>query len=255
MKFNLLSFVNVYLRLCFSRAGLRSHTVNIDSLTTINCWISSSLPNPPPSSSPNSDKNLSLKSRTKPILLLIHGFGPLPIWQWYHQVSPLSRHFDLIVPDLIFFGGSTTKSSARSESFQAQSLVLLLDALGVGERNDIYVVGTSYGGFVGYHVASLLGEKRVRKVVIASSDLLKAEPDDKALLERARMKNISDLLIPKKPDNVRVLMELCFRHPPNFLPNFLLRDAIQVTKFGLFWFLICYLTVHFFFVSKQVVVK
>jgi alpha/beta hydrolase fold len=156
-------------------------------------------------------------------------------------VGPLSRYFDLIVPDLIFFGGSTTKSPTRSELFQAQSLVKLLDALGVGERNDNYVVGTSYGGFVGYHVARLLGEKRIKKVVIASSDLLKAEADDKALLERAGVKHISDLLLPKEPDNVKVLLEMAFHHPPKFLPNFVLWDVVQVKKviLRLFISLIC----------------
>ncbi|KAJ4815477.1 alpha/beta-Hydrolases superfamily protein [Rhynchospora pubera] len=218
MKFSLLSLVNYYLRLCFSHAGLRPYTTDIDSVTTIKCWISSALPN----------KNLTSKSQSsKPILLLIHGFGPLPIWQWHHQVGPLSRHFDLVVPELIFFGGSTTKSSSRSELFQAESLVQLLDALGLGERKDVYVVGTSYGGFVGYHVARLLGEERIKKVVIASSDLLKAEPDDKALLKRAGVESISDLLIPKEPDNMRILMEMALWRPPHFMPNFVLWDVIQ----------------------------
>ncbi|KAJ3698035.1 hypothetical protein LUZ61_001740 [Rhynchospora tenuis] len=217
MKFSLLSLVDYYLRLCFSRAGLRSYTTDIDSLTTIKCWISSSLHN----------KNITSKSQSKPILLLIHGFGPLPIWQWHHQVGSLSRHFNLVVPELIFFGGSTTKSSCRSELFQAQAIVRLLNALSLGERKDIYVAGTSYGGFVGYHVARLLGEERIKKVVIASSDLLKGEPDDKALMKRAGVEAISDLLIPKEPDNMRILMEMALRRPPSFLPNFVLWDVIQ----------------------------
>ncbi|KAG1342634.1 4,5:9,10-diseco-3-hydroxy-5,9, 17-trioxoandrosta-1(10),2-diene-4-oate hydrolase [Cocos nucifera] len=204
-----------FLRFSFISAGLRHHTIAIDAETTLRCWISNSLPIP-------SDSHRNSRS-TKPPLVLIHGFGPTATWQWRHQVRPLSRHFDLVVPDLLFFGGSTTRSPHRSEAFQASALARLLDALGLSK---ISVVGTSYGGFVSYHLARTLGAERVDMVVIASSDVLKAAGDDRGLAERAGVENVQDLMIPRTAANLRALIGLAVHRPPRFLPEFLLRDVV-----------------------------
>ncbi|XP_072991000.1 uncharacterized protein [Typha latifolia] len=217
MGISLVSFYDSLIRRSFVSAGLRPETLNLDSETTIQCWISESLS----VSSPN----------PKPILLLIHGFGPTATWQWRSQVGPLARHFDLIVPDLLFFGGSTTASPLRSEVFQAAAVVRLLDALlaggcGGGDRR-VALAGTSYGGFVAYHVASLLGEERVGRVVIASSDLMKGEEDDKALAKRSGVKDVVEVMIPQSTAEARTLVKMATYRSPRFVPEFLLRDLIK----------------------------
>jgi dipeptidyl aminopeptidase/acylaminoacyl peptidase len=52
---------------------------------------------------------------------------------------------------------------------------------GVADRQ-VYIAGASYGGFVAHNVAYSLGPEHVKRVVIASSDLLKSEEDDKELM-------------------------------------------------------------------------
>ncbi|KAH7656514.1 Triacylglycerol lipase protein [Dioscorea alata] len=212
MGLSMASFVECVLRRCLLLTGLRSRSIQIDSDTTLHCWLSKSLSIPKPNS--------------KPVLLLIHGFGPLSTWQWYSQIRPLSRHYDLVIPDLVFFGESTTRSSARSEVFQAESLARLMDTiLTPGRRFD--VVGTSYGGFVAYHMARSCGPEKVRKVVIASSDLLKKEADDRALAERGGVNHVSDLMIPKGPAEVRRFASLVVYKPPKFMPDFVVRDVLM----------------------------
>jgi pimeloyl-ACP methyl ester carboxylesterase len=58
----------------------------------------------------------------RPVLVLLHGFGPPATWQWRRQVGPLSRRFRLIITDLLFFGGSSTSVGTRiSEVQQAEA--------------------------------------------------------------------------------------------------------------------------------------
>ncbi|KAL5728586.1 hypothetical protein ACHQM5_001655 [Ranunculus cassubicifolius] len=203
--FSLVSFYGNRLHRSFISSGLCPQTIEIDSETTISFW------------SPVS------KSIEKQSLILLHGFGPSSIWQWRCQVKALSPHFNLYIPDLIFFGKSTTKSSQRSEVFQATSIGKLLETLGVEKYS---VIGTSYGGFVAYNMAKLF-EERVDKVVIASSGINKRLKDNMELLERAKEEKIEDLMLPKSPAQMRKLMALAVLNQPPYMPEFLLNDFIN----------------------------
>ncbi|KAK2965577.1 hypothetical protein RJ640_018743 [Escallonia rubra] len=203
---SLVSLYGRYLHRSLSAAGLSSQSLQIDDLTTIHFWG----PKPCTSSTP------------KPALLLIHGFGPQGVWQWRPQIVSLSRHFDLYVPDLVFFGDSTTKSSDRSEVFQAASVGKLMERLGL---NRYSVVGTSYGGFVAYHMAAMWPD-RVDKVVIASSGVNMRRRDNGELLKRAGVERIEDLMLPATAGQLRTLMALAaFRRP--YMPDFLLNDFLD----------------------------
>ncbi|KAF8776272.1 hypothetical protein HU200_003678 [Digitaria exilis] len=170
-----------------------------------------------------------------PPLLLVHGFGPRATWQWRCQVGPLSRHFHVIVPDLLGFGGTTYPSEAAapppSEATQAATLAALLDALPGMEGKRVAAAGTSYGGFVTYWLARAAGSGRVGPVVIASSDLLKTAADDRGFLKRAGegWSSVDEILLPAEPAAMRKLLELAsYRPPPRpMMPDFMLRDFIQ----------------------------
>ncbi|CAN6290486.1 unnamed protein product [Urochloa humidicola] len=169
-----------------------------------------------------------------PPLLLVHGFGPRATWQWRCQVGPLSRHFHLVVPDLLGFGGSAYPSEAApppSEATQASTLAALLDSLPGMEGKRVAAAGTSYGGFVTYWLARAAGAGRVGPVVIASSDLLKTAADDRGFLKRAGegWGGVDEILLPAEPAAMRKLIELAsYRPPPRaMMPDFMLRDFIQ----------------------------
>ncbi|KAJ6698259.1 ALPHA/BETA-HYDROLASES SUPERFAMILY PROTEIN [Salix purpurea] len=119
------SLYSFYLRHCFTSSGLSQKSINVGDETTIHFWAPTQL------------------RQSKPNLVFIHGFGPVSLWQWRQQVQFFAPDFNLYVPDLIFFGDSTTKSSERSEIFQAESVAKLLETLGVEKYS---LVGTSYGG-------------------------------------------------------------------------------------------------------------
>lgn len=208
---SLVSLYGSYLRRCLATAGLSSQTIDIDGDTSMHFWG----PNRMNSSTTNS----------KPPLILIQGFGPHGIWQWRPQIVFFSSEFDLYVPDLLFFGESYTRSSDRSEVFQAVCVTKLLEKLGIQKYS---VVGTSYGGFVAYHMAARWPE-RVEKVVIASSGVNLQRKDNDELLKRAKVEKIEELMLPATAGQLRTLMSLSvFRR--TYVPDFLLNDFIDVSS-------------------------
>lgn len=200
--FSITYFLNSYIRRQFHAAALELQSINIDNLTTLELWE----PINPCPQNPN--------------LLLLHGFGPVAIWQWHKQVTHLSPHFNLYIPNLLFFGGSFTNSSDRSEAFQAECIAKLLKKLGVTKFS---AVGTSYGGFVLYNLAKMYPE-RVEKVVIASSAVNMVKGDNLEVVERAKVEDIQDLMLPSTAANFRKLMNLVIYKFPNVIPDFILND-------------------------------
>lgn len=204
---SLVSLYGGYLRRCFSAAGLSQQTIDIDDETTIAFW------GPKPN-----------KSTGRPSLLLLHGFGPMAIWQWRRQVQFLADDFDIYVPDLVFFGGSTTKSAERTEVFQAISVGKLLEKIGVEKYS---VLGTSYGGFVAYHMARIWPE-RIEKVIIASSGVNMRRKDNDAMLKRANVEKIDEFLLPMTAEQLRTLMKLAvYNGAGRRMPDFFLNDFIH----------------------------
>uniref|UniRef100_A0A0D9X1E6 AB hydrolase-1 domain-containing protein n=1 Tax=Leersia perrieri TaxID=77586 RepID=A0A0D9X1E6_9ORYZ len=223
--------LDAYFRRRFAAAGLVHSSIPLDGgATTIQCWRFPPLPNAAAAAAIDDPR---------PVLVLLHGFGPPATWQWRRQVGPLSSHFRLIVPDLLFFGGSLTTTTTTtgaagdrfSEARQAEAVVKLVAAV-VGTppaTARVFVVGTSYGGFVAYHVARLMGAEAVERVVIASSDLLKADADDRALLRRAGGERVEDVMLPRSPERMRRLLGLAYHRPRrfSFTPGFVLRHLAE----------------------------
>nr|KYP45619.1 Monoacylglycerol lipase ABHD6 [Cajanus cajan] len=195
-----------HIRRAFTGAGLLSQTLRVDEETTMHFW------------GPKSEM------AEKGYLVLIHGFGPSATWQWRRQVKFLAPHFNVYVPDLVFFGGSTTKSRERSEVFQAESVGKLVDKLGV---HKFHVVGTSYGGIVAYNLAKILGEDRVHKVVLASSGLNMTISSNVHMVHAAQFNNIEELMLPSTPQHLRKLMSLSIHKPAQRVPDFILKDFLD----------------------------
>ncbi|KAH6761386.1 alpha/beta-Hydrolases superfamily protein [Perilla frutescens var. frutescens] len=201
--FSVASLCATLLRRAATAAGLTSQTVDIDADTTIHFW------GPPAATS-------------KPKLVLIHGFGPPSLWQWRQQAAFFTGEYDVYMPDLVFFGESFSKSLDRSEVFQAACMARLLENLGVTRYS---VVGTSYGGFVAYRLASMWPE-RVEKVVIASSAVNMRRSDNVRLMQKADVDKIEDLLLPVNASQ----MWSSFRFVVSrrvYMPNFVLNDFIN----------------------------
>ncbi|TKY47666.1 Monoacylglycerol lipase ABHD6 [Spatholobus suberectus] len=196
-----------YFRYSFSRAGLKSTTTDLGDGTVMHCWAPKA------------------HDHSTPSLLLLHGIGANAMWQWNRFVSSLTRHFNVYVPDLLFFGDSRTTRPERSEGFQAQCVMALLEAHGVRRTS---VVGLSYGGFVAYGMAAMFPES-VEKVVLCCAGVCLEDRDmDEGMFRVKSADEAVSVLLPQTPQKVRQLLQLTFVKPIKFVPTCFLKDFIQV---------------------------
>jgi len=231
LQFSFIEFKLKQLEHRFRACGLRSQLVNLDNDTAIHCWV-------PASALTSQDGQVGCKSssvaaaskklETKPALMLIHGFAPNALLCWENQVGTLAKEFDVYIPDLLFFGNSTTKLTEKrwTESFQAECLMQMLQLVGV--QNQIQLVGTSYGGMVAFRMAEMY-PNFVKNVVISSSGVGFMSTSLDELLARSNLSSISELLLPSSVKGMKVFLANV-TYKAMWLPNFILHDMLQVSQ-------------------------
>ena len=82
-----------------------------------------------------------------PVILLVHGF-PLDHQMWKFQIEGLSDGYRIIAPDLPGFGSSPASQTELSMRGLADTLVAMLDSMGVAEP--VAYCGLSMGGYIGW---------------------------------------------------------------------------------------------------------
>ncbi|KAL0724342.1 hypothetical protein Bca4012_038941 [Brassica carinata] len=195
----------------FKKSGLQSVIIDVNDETKVHFWVSRT------------------RVESKPNLLLIHGLGPSAIWQWYKVARRLSPHFNLFIPDLVIFGGSSTSRPERTDVFQAQTLMQALDNQSVTRFS---LVGLSYGGFVGYRMAAMFG-KAVERVVICCAAVCMEENDmrDGGVFKVSDIDEASKILVPESVEKLRELMGFIFYKPflalAKLVPTSVLHDFIE----------------------------
>ena len=153
-----------------------------------------------------------------PVVLLHGGYGA---WtHWIRNIAALAAGHSVIAPDLPGLGDS----AMPAEPYTAESLAaVLVDGLPAVVSDDARpaLVGFSFGGILGGHVAARLG-KRIRALVLVGaggfgppqppmSDLRRAEPGmDAAALARLQRDNLGILMFadPAHVDDLAVRLQL-----------------------------------------------
>ncbi|GJP57874.1 hypothetical protein CLOP_g17748 [Closterium sp. NIES-67] len=213
--------------LVYNAYGLRLDQFHVDNLTLVSCWVPASRGDKPAASgAANPAANLAANPAAvpaKPPLLLLHGFGASSLNHWINQLPAFSRHFDLYIPDLLFFRGSFSRSSRRDERFQAEAMMALMDQLRV-ER--CAVVGVSYGGIIAHKMATLC-PARVTKLVLGGAGLMLTKGEVQGVLRQWHADTPTDLFLPAEPRGLLRLIRLGNNEAP-YLPDWLLQDALEV---------------------------
>ncbi|KAJ6682639.1 hypothetical protein OIU74_020803 [Salix koriyanagi] len=207
--FSFIAAQNSWYRCSFKRAGLKSSTTDLGDGTIMHCWI-------PKKHDPS-----------KPTLLLIHGFGANAMWQFNGVIPHFTPKFNVYVPDLLFFGESYTTRAERSESFQAQCVMSLMEAQNV-TRMDVF--GLSYGGFVAYSMAAQFRE-RVGRVGLGCAGVCLEEKDAESMevLKVTTVEEVVSVLLPQTPEKARELVRWSFYKRPPRMPSWFLWDFIEVS--------------------------
>lgn len=197
-----------YYRYFFAYSGLRSVTTDFGDGTKMHCWV------------PKAQKP------AKPNLLLLHGFGANAMWQYGDILRHFIPRFNVYVPDLLFFGGSSTARPERTEDFQARCVKRLMEAHGVEEMS---LVGISYGGFVGYSFAAQFPEAVERVVLCCTGVCLEEKDMENGLFQVADLDEAASILLPQTPDKLRELMRFSFVKPVKVIPTYFLTDFIDAS--------------------------
>ncbi|HKU50469.1 MAG TPA: alpha/beta hydrolase [Nitrososphaera sp.] len=96
-------------------------------------------------------------------LVLLHGIGA-SAERWSRVVSPLSKYYHLVVPDIIGFGYSDKPTVEYTMDFFVDFLQEFLENLKISKAS---LVGSSFGGHLATEFA-IRFNKRVEKLVLAS---------------------------------------------------------------------------------------
>lgn len=152
-------------------------------------------------------------------LLMLHGFGGDAVSTWRHQAPAMMDRHRVILPDLLWFGGSYSDALPTLQA-QAQAQLALLDALGIEQAD---VMGISYGGFVLLQMARMAPERIHHMIVVDSPGPTFSDADLQDMLNRFGAQQPSDIFLPTSPQDVETLFALTVQDPPQ-LPNWLLRD-------------------------------
>lgn len=227
---NLVAAQKPLLHFLVRMAGLRQHTVDVDGAgTVITFWV----PKDKVPKEKGTVQDIKVPAAAaaaaakegRPAVVLVHGFAAEGIVTWQFQVGALAKHYDVYVPDLLFFGGSTSPSADRSPGFQAECLATALRKLGVGACT---VVGFSYGGMVAFKMAEAHPDL-VRSLVVSGSVVAMTDSLSEATLEGIGVKSSAELLLPESVKGLKALLSIA-TYRKLWFPDRLHRDYLEVCQ-------------------------
>jgi pimeloyl-ACP methyl ester carboxylesterase len=156
-----------------------------------------------------------------PPVILLHGFGFGALENWRKQVPAFARGRRMIAVDFYWFGNSKPKREVLDARSQAQSIVELLDKLGL-PRADF--VGMSYGGLVALHVA-LEHPSRVGRLVLVDTAGITPNDQEREVISKAfgGTHKLEDVLVPPSVDALDHLLGEVFLRK-RWIPRWALRQ-------------------------------
>jgi pimeloyl-ACP methyl ester carboxylesterase len=182
---------------------------------------------------PNKNKkSVSVTNKIDPNkknLLLIHGYQGSSYAQWSSNVDELSKHFNIVAPDLNYHG-STYFQSDYSVEMQADLVHNLIEYCSKSSGNfeltnqEFIVIGSSYGGLVGARFAEKYPESVSAYV---SLDGLSGCFNKSFTDSVAQSHGISNAIALLNPTTGRQLRKLASLEKPVFVPNFILKQVAK----------------------------
>lgn len=156
-------------------------------------------------------------------LVLVQGFGPAPLVQWKKLVKRLHDDYTIFVPDLVYFGRSTSQYELYSPKFQARQIYYSIKKLGVEKS---YVAGLSYGGLVAELFAHEHPEMTEGLILIdALSPFYKRNYGD-SIANAYYAANMKEFLIPNNGKEMKKLFQASY-HKPFWVPGIFLNQPVE----------------------------
>ncbi|WP_255547099.1 MULTISPECIES: alpha/beta fold hydrolase [unclassified Moritella] len=160
-------------------------------------------------------------------LLLLHGFGGNAVTTWQKEMLALSKDYDVIAPDLAWFGDSFSAGEANLTT-ETQAIWQLVNQL---QLDNVNIASISYGGFITFNMLNNTQDSRISKaIIIASPGPYFSDDDLAALNKRFAVDKPEDFFIPKNSYELRRLFGGIFVEP-KMMPDFI-ADQIYQTYFA-----------------------
>ncbi|MCC6370796.1 MAG: alpha/beta hydrolase [Bacteroidia bacterium] len=131
----------------------------------------------------------------KPYLLLLHGMGVEAKSNWYRQIKELSQHFNLILPDLIWFGKSKTTTKNYSIEFQVNEIHSAISKLNL--KTKMHVMGFSYGALAAAMFNQLYHDEVNKLIIIDGPVKYFSGKMADSLAQNAGVKSMCNLIVPQ----------------------------------------------------------
>jgi 2-hydroxy-6-oxonona-2,4-dienedioate hydrolase len=120
-------------------------------------------------------------------LVLVHGFlGGSS--QWQAEIEFLSRHFDVIAPDLAGYGDASDRAAPDSIAAHARAVLATLDGLGIAR---FHLLGHSMGGMVVQEMTHQAPE-RVQRLVLYATAAQGSIPGRFETMQRSRERLVEE---------------------------------------------------------------
>lgn len=152
------------------------------------------------------------KRENAPVLLFIHGFGGDGKISWKAQAEAFENDYRVIIPDILWFGKSTSQESPELQT-QIDAINSLIEHL---EIDQVHLVAISYGGFISLGIAQKNEEKLASITIVDSPGVHFSDEELKTFSDKVGVDEIADAFIPKNSDEVERMMNFAFRKPPKF---------------------------------------
>ncbi|XP_062217536.1 uncharacterized protein LOC133917678 [Phragmites australis] len=160
---------------------------------------------------------------SRPNVVLIHGFAAEGNITWQFNFGVLVSRYNVYIPDLMFFGKSSTSSGDRSPDYQAECVAGALARLGV-VRCD--VVGFSYGGMVAFKLAEARPEL-VRSLCVSGSVVAMTDAVNRETMERLGVGSSAELLMPETLKGLKALLSISM-YKRMWFPDRFYKDYLKV---------------------------
>jgi len=158
-----------------------------------------------------------------PTLLMIPAFAADTKYSWMKQVGSVSRHFRLVIPNLLFFGRSTVHPKSHSLIDQARAIDVLIEHLNVPRFS---LIAASYGALVAAEFLTHRKQQIDRMILTGVPLMTDGGAAHKKTLERFGIKKKSDLLAPTNAMELKRLFHLTYYRNPA-IPDFVFRDIFK----------------------------
>ncbi|MBD3637339.1 MAG: alpha/beta hydrolase [Crocinitomicaceae bacterium] len=156
-------------------------------------------------------------------VVLIHGFGADGQMTWNKTILDLAKDYHVIVPDLLWFGGSTSKMEPNLTS-QVDAMLTLLDHRKVSNCS---LVGISYGGFVSLGMIHAKKELFQKVCIVDSPGMTYDVSLLDTLCEQENVEEVQEIFVLSDYKDVQELFDVA-TYKSRKIPKGILKDTYEV---------------------------